>query len=126
MLGYWYPDVKYWATCGEGQSFFHPEFKTQPLLPEKVNKIIDLTVARPIPFAILIWSIGTNFAILIVCTSISIYKYGKKHILYYIPFYGLWFTMLIASPVFAELRYVFGLFATIPFVILAPFIKEIK
>lgn len=123
-LGYWYPDVKYWATCGEGESFFDPEFRTEPLLPSKVNKVIDLTIARPIPFAILIWSIGTYFALLITATFISIYKFGKQHILYYIPFYGLWFTMLIASPVFAELRYVFGLFACMPFILLTPFMNK--
>ena len=125
-LGYWYPDVKYWATCGEGESFFNPEFRTETLLPSKVNKVLDLTIARPIPFALLIWSIGTHFFLLITFTFISIYKFGKQHILYYIPFYGLWFTMLIASPVFAELRYVFGLFACMPFILITPFMHKNK
>lgn len=123
-LGYWYPDVIYWATAGESVSIFDSEIYTKPLLPDSINNLIDKTTSRKIPFSMFIWSIGLNVMLLIISMFITIYKNGKKHVIYYIPFYGLLLTMLIATPVYAELRYVFGIFVTIPFMIILSLINE--
>jgi len=123
-LGYWYPDVKYWATAGESVSIFDSEIHTTPILPSNINKLIDKTTSRKIPFSIFIWSIGLNIMLLIISTFITIFKKGKNHIIYYIPFYALWLTMLVATPVYAELRYIFGIFVVNPFMILLSLTNE--
>lgn len=123
-LGYWHPDVKYWATAGESVSIFDSEIHSNPLLPEWLCSLIDKTTSRKIPFSIFIWSIGLNFAILVISTFLTIYKKNKNHLLYYVPFYALWLTMMLATPVYAELRYIFGLFVTIPFIIIVPFLND--
>ena len=125
-LGYWYPDVEYWATASESVSIFDENIHSKPLLPKWLCNLIDKSTSRKIPFSIFIWSIGTNFAILVISTALTLFKKGRNHILYYIPFYSLWLTMMIATPVYAELRYVFGIFSTIPFMIIIPFLNEKK
>lgn len=124
-LGYWYPDVDYWTVGNSGgQSFFEKSVKQKSKLPEKANELLDFTISKKIPFSMIIWSIGLNLYILIVSTAISIYKNGKNHILYYVPIYGVWFTLLIATPVFCELRYIYSLFVMIPFYIFIPFVSQ--
>ena len=123
-LGYWYPDVEYWATAGESVSIFDENIHTKPLLPKTISNLIDKTTSRKIPFSIFIWSIGLNFSLLVISTCLTIYKKGKNHILCYIPLYGLWLTMMIATPVYAELRYIFGLFACMPFLLFIPFLDD--
>lgn len=124
-LGYWYPDVIYWATAGESTSIFDTEnVYSDPLTPDWYNKIIDTTTSRRIPLNNLIWSVGLPFLILLFSTFVIFYKNKKKYILPLIPLYGLWFSVMIATPVFSELRYVFGLFTCVPLMIILIFIKK--
>lgn len=124
-LGYWYPDVIYWATAGESVSIFDSEnVYSDPLTPDWYNKIIDTTTSRRIPLNNLIWSVGLPFLILLFSTFVIFYKNNKKYILPLIPLYGLWFSIMIATPVFSELRYVFGLFTCVPLMIILIFLKK--
>ena len=49
-----------------------------------------------------------------------------KSIYSYIPVLGVWFTIMIATPVYNETRYIFCLFTTLPFLLALPFISESK
>lgn len=122
-LGYWYPDVIYWATAGESKSIFDDvKVSSKPII--KFNT--DYLTSRKLPLASILWSIGTMFIVLVASTFIMIYKRKTKYLVAYIPLYCLWFTLMIASPVFAELRYIYGLFACIPLLLFVPFIDEEK
>ena len=122
-LGYWYPDVNYWATAGDSESIFEDvKLKTTPLVFKNVD--FSLITSRKIPLSNLVWSIGFMVFILIASTYLLIYNHKTKFILAYIPLYCLWFTIMIASPVFAELRYVYALFTCLPLVVCVPFIKK--
>ena len=114
-LGYWYPDVIYWATAGESSSIF-PEEKiySVSITPLWYNKIIDTTVSRKIPLNNIVWSVGLQFIVLLCSTFLMFYLKNNKYILCFIPLYGLWISIMLATPVFAELRYVFGLFVCSP------------
>ena len=70
------------------------------------------------------WSIGTMVIILIISTCILLYKKQGKYLLAYIPLYCLWLSLMLASPVFAELRYIYGLFACMPLLICVPLLKS--
>lgn len=42
------------------------------------------------------------------------------------PLFGLWLSIMAATPVFCELRYVYGLFICIPLLIITPIILKSK
>lgn len=121
-LGYWYPDVIYWATAGTSSSIFESEnIYSNPITPSWYNYIIDATTSRKIPLCNLLWSVGLMFMIMLISSVLILYK-NKKYILSYIPLYGVWFSIMLATPVFCELRYVYGIFACIPIMLIFPFI----
>jgi len=123
-IGYWYPNIEYWATGSESKSFFDSvDVYSDPITPEGFNKIIDVTSSRRVPFCNLIWSIGTTTFILIISSFIFIYKNKGNYFICYIPLYLLLFTILISTPVFSELRYVYGLFSCVPLLLTIPFMK---
>ena len=128
-VGYWYPDVIYWATGGESKSFFETEnVYSKPLTPKWYNNLIDLTTNRGLPLSNLLWSLGLALFILIISSFVVSYR-NKKYILCYIPLYGLWLSIMLSTPVFCELRYVYGIFTCIPILLILPFIikkKEIE
>ena len=124
-LGYWYPDVIYWATAGESKSIFEDfDVYSAPVILNDVP--FDVLTSRKLPLSSMLWSIGTMFIILIMSTFIMLYNKQGKYLLSYIPLYCLWLSLMVASPVFAELRYIYGLFACIPLIICVPFIKKSK
>ena len=124
-LGYWYPDVIYWATGSESKQLFDENVYTDSLTPEIYNKLIDHTTYRELPLSNLIWSVGGAFFVLIISSFLTFY-YNKKYILCYIPLYGIWLSIMVATPVFCELRYVYGIFTCIPLLVLLPFLIDKK
>jgi len=123
-IGYWYPNIEYWATGGESSSIFDTvDVYSDSITPEGFNKIIDITSSRRLPFCNLIWSVGTTTFILIISSFIFVYKNKGKYLLCYIPLYLLLFTILISTPVFSELRYVYGIFTCVPLLLTIPFIE---
>ncbi len=126
-LGYWYPDIIYNCTGGESSSIFSTEnISSYPLTPSFYNKIIDFTVSRKIPLSNLIWSVGLQFIILLISTFIMCYLKKYKYIICFIPLYGLWLSIMVATPVFCELRYIYGLFVCTPLTIFIPFLLNNK
>ena len=123
-LGYWYPDIDRWATAGSGVSFLDDEVKVTPLVNKKISRVIDISLTRKIPFIPIIWSIGLNFFVLVFITGYSIYKNGTKVLLYYSPLYGVWLTLMIASPVYCEHRYIFSLFTVLPFLLILTTVRN--
>ena len=122
-LGYWYPDIIYNSTGGESTSIFESEdVYCSPLTPKWYNKLIDMSVSRKIPLSNFIWSLGVQFIILLISFTITLYFGNKKYLLCYVPLFGLWISMMVATPVFCELRYVYGLFTCAPFLMFLPFI----
>lgn len=107
-LGYWYPGVNYWSTI----TLANPN-------------IIDITASHKLPLAGIIWNIGLASLITLLSFTLSLYLKRKNYLLY-VPFLGLWLTMMIASPVYAEFRYVYGLFTSLPIILLLPFLKKEK
>ena len=125
-LGYWYPDVIYWATAGESSSIFNDiNVFSKPLGPSFLKKT-DVLISRKIPLSSILWSIGTMFIILVVSTFLLIYRSKSKFLIAYIPLYCLWFTYMLATPVFSELRYVYGLFVCMPLLVFAPFLNVVR
>ena len=69
------------------------------------------------------WSIGLCFWIIALFSFIAVKKAKDiKAIYLYVPVIGIWLTMMIASPVFAEFRYVYGAFTCLPLLIIFPYL----
>ena len=124
-LGYWYPDVIYWATVRDSKSIFPDlDIYTDSKLPNLT--IIDSTTSRRIPLSNLIWSPGLMFILLIFSSMLLVYKKESKYLLCYIPLYALWISLMLATPVFAELRYIYGLFTCMPLLLVIPLVINNK
>ena len=61
----------------------------------------------------MIYSIGFMFTLLILTFAMCYVKKQYKLLLVYIPILALWLTVL-ASPVYAEFRYIYSLFVCMP------------
>ena len=115
-LGYWYPNVEYWSvanTIWENDLGVTMSSKTN----DEVKKLLEKGDDRSAPLVGMQWSIGLCvWAIAILSVSFIIKRkiYG---IIPFLPCIAIWATMMIASPVWGEFRYVFGLFASLPFLI---------
>ena len=94
------------------------------ILPDFLTKIIDNTKSNNYSLSTLCWGIGLGFLLLFLSFIVAhIRNIDKsKYLAWFIPFVGLWVTMMIASPVYAEYRYVYGLFTSLPIIVLIPFI----
>ncbi len=125
-VGYWYPDIIYWATGGESHGMFEEEnIYSDSLTPIWYNKLIDDTTTRNLPLSNILWSVGLAFIFLLISSFIVTF-YNKKILLCYVPLFGLWLSIMAATPVFCELRYVYGLFTCMPLLFVIPLITASK
>ena len=123
-LGYWYPNV---IDRAYENSIAINDFDLRiiPKSTKITQKYISSLVREDIPFISIMWSIGTYVWILIIFIYISVKRKGIGFIYNYIPVISVWFTIMIATPVYNETRYIFCLFTSIPFLLVIPFINDI-
>lgn len=69
-----------------------------------------------------VWSLGRNTWLMVFLISYLVYN--KRSMLIYVPFIMLLFTLLLATPVYNEFRYAYGLFAAFPILFSYNFGKE--
>lgn len=116
--GYWYPEVKYAVatrnSTTEARDFeIYQEPIIHLLILEQFDSIIDNS---EIPVISMLFSIGFICWIALIMLAYAIYRKNYDYILIYIPLIILWLTTL-ASPVFAEYRYVYAIFTCLPILI---------
>ena len=117
--GYWYPDTFYWISpfgviTGKTVGDIH----TQPLakLPwvDGIYNWYAYHEYRSVPFGYLFTSRGFCFWIWLFCGMYSLYNNRRKFPLFMIGFF-IW-AVILFSAVYAEFRYVYGLFTCVPLV----------
>lgn len=59
-----------------------------------------------------VWSLGLNTWLLVFCLAYTVYR-GRSAIVF-VPFFMMLATLLLATPVYNEFRYAYGLFAAFP------------
>lgn len=124
-LGYWYPDVTYWSMsnyCWESDIL--TIFKDRQL-PGWWCSIFDTVYfyLPSMPLAGLIYSIGTATWTLIALFALCIVKKLRKELLVYIPVLALVLAVCFVTPVYAEYRYAYCMFTTLPLLCLIPFAR---
>lgn len=125
-LGFWYPGVEYWSVANgiwENDSGLETRsiiFKNNP------ENFIRKIESRSFPVLSIEWSVGIYFWLMFISFYVSLRKNWKKAIIIFTPCIGIWITMMLASPVFAEFRYVYCVMVTIPLLMLYPYMSEKK
>ena len=116
--GYWYPDIFYVVADNEGISPNTTiDIQSRPLIRGPVVikcKEIFLKLYTMIPLYGLVWCIGFMGWLLLLLIGTAIVRQEKEKIVYYFPCLALVLTILIATPVASDFRYVYFLFVTMP------------
>ena len=122
-LGYWYPGVEYWVTTAKidpNELGIHNSSFVSSSFRNKFSKIMD----NNLPIIGFFNCIGFCFWIIIIFAYITTKKKNKYMLYAYIPIFGIWVTMLLATPVFAEFRYIYSGYLCLPIFIGIPFFNK--
>ena len=130
-LGYWYPDSAYVSVRESSDTTLEVYDVTQygiykkSLAPSIVRRAIMSSTSKNLPLVMMVWSLGFSFVLLILSFMLSLYtKVDKRIFAIYLPLFGLWFTNMIAAPVYNEYRYMYGLVVCNVILVAIPFIYK--
>ena len=120
-IGYWYPNLEYWSIIN---NIYKNDFdiSMQSKLPLVIN-ITSSLASKNVPIVSMIFSIGLCFWIITLLSYITVKKTKFNRLLCFTPVFGIWITLMIASPVYGEYRYVYGMFTCLPLLFLLPYIE---
>ena len=62
-------------------------------------------------------SVGLAYTVFAILFLITLSRKNKKFAILFVPAFALWLGVILGSPLYAELRYVYGLFTSLPFII---------
>ncbi|MBO4493222.1 MAG: hypothetical protein J5724_02430 [Ruminococcus sp.] len=121
--GYWFPDVQYWVTatdCMNDGFDIKPDSKAGPF-SDLFMYYLEAYIETP--FLGLIYSVGTGVWVLIFMMGVVVRMNKRSMLIVYLPVLAVWLTLLIATPVFCEFRYIYSLFTSMPLLCTIPFLK---
>lgn len=114
--GYYNPDIQRYQYVQGVWDTQMPIFNT-PLLPEWICKILNFYVSDwlyYIPILGLIKSIGFHVWILFALFGYILQKRDYAKAILLLPLFACWGTLIIATPVYAEFRYIYSLILCLP------------
>lgn len=124
--GYWYPDSFYLVAEGEGVSASRLGVSHKPLIGGPVvikTKEIALKMGGMLPMYGLLWSMGVAFCFLLFCIANAFVRREKGKLLLYLPGFALYLTVMAATPVATDFRYVYFMVFSVPFYLMAALIE---
>lgn len=124
--GYWYPEVKERNVYIDDLKENDYGIKRGEVLPSafyRIKEKVDRLYTR-IPFYGLFWSIGFVVWVTAFCVAKTIVIKGWRQALCYMPLIGAWATLLVATPVYGEFRYLYSVFFALPIIIVLPFVDN--
>ncbi len=124
--GYWYPDSFYLVAEGEGVSASRLGVSHKPLIGGPVvikTKEIALKMGGMLPMYGLLWSMGVAFCFLLFCIANAFVRREKEKLLLYLPGFALYLTVMAATPVATDFRYVYFMVFSVPFYLMAALIE---
>ena len=78
-------------------------------------KEIAVKLGGMVPIYSLLWSMGVVFWVLSFCAGNAFVRKEKAKLICYLPSFALFVTVLIATPVATEFRYVYFMVFSLPF-----------
>ena len=79
------------------------------------GKEIAIKMGSMVPIYSLLWSMGVIFWSMLFSLSNSFVRKEKAKLVYYLPSFALYLTVMIATPVATEFRYVYFMVFSLPF-----------
>ncbi len=124
--GYWYPDSFYPVADGEGISATSLGVSHTPLIGGPLiikGKEISLKLGGMLPIYSLLWSMGIAFWFLLFCIGNAFARNEKAKLICYLPSFALFLTVMIATPVATDFRYVYFMVFSVPFYLMCALIS---
>lgn len=125
--GYWYPDSYYPVADAEGVSATELGVSHTPLIRGPLvvkGKEIAVKLGSMVPVYGTLWSMGAAFWILLLMMGCALVRREEGKLLYALPCLLLWGTVMIATPVATEFRYVYFLMLCMPFYLCMMVLEE--
>ena len=125
--GYWYPDAFYPVAEGEGVSATELGVSHTPLIGGPIvikAKEIALKLGDMLPVYSLLWSMGTALCFMLFCIGSVVMRKEKAKLVCYLPSFALYLTVMIATPVATDFRYVYFMVFSMPFYLMTALIGE--
>lgn len=120
--GYWYPDSFYLVAEAEGVSATSLGVSHTPLIggPLVVKaKEISIKLGGMLPLYGTLWSMGVVCWVLVFCIGCTFIRKERRKLILYLPSVTLLLTVLIATPVATEFRYVYFMVLSLPFYLMS-------
>ncbi len=125
--GYFYPDSFYPVAEAEGISGSHLGVSHTPLIRGPLvvkSKEIAIKLGSMLPIYSLLWSMGVIFWVMLFCMGNAFVRKEKAKLIYYLPSLALYLTVMIATPVATEFRYVYFMVFSLPFYLMTALLPE--
>lgn len=119
--GYWYPDSFYPVADVEGVSATSLGVSHTPLIGGPLvvkTKEISIKLGSMLPLYGPLWSMGVICWVLIFCIGNAFVRSETQKLIFYLPSVAVLLTVLVATPVAAEFRYVYFMVFSLPFYII--------
>ena len=125
--GYWYPDSFYLVAEAEGVSATDLGVSHTPLIggPLVIKaKEIAIKLGSMVPIYGTLWSMGVACWVMLFSIGSVIIRKEYKKLICYLPNVALLLTVLIATPVATEFRYVYFMVFSLPFFLTVAMVGE--
>lgn len=125
--GYWYPDSFYLVAEAEGVSATDLGVSHTPLIggPLVIKaKEIAIKLGSMVPIYGTLWSMGVACWVLFFSISVTVIRRDYHKLICYLPGIALLLSVLAATPVATEFRYVYFLVLCLPFYLITAILPE--
>lgn len=125
--GYWYPDSFYLVAEAEGVSATDLGVSHTPLIggPLVIKaKEIAIKLGSMVPVYGTLWSMGVACWVMLFSVSVSVIRRDYHRLICYLPCIALLLSVLAATPVATEFRYVYFLVLSLPFSLITAILPE--
>lgn len=125
--GYWYPDSFYLVAEAEGVSATDLGVSHTPLIGGPLvikSKEIAIKLGSMVPIYGTLWSMGVACWVMLFSIGSIIIRKEYKKLICYLPNVALLLTVLIATPVATEFRYVYFMVFSLPFFLTVAMLSE--
>ena len=127
-VGYWYPEKSDWVSW----VFFLERQRQQGIptyMPDtKINRVMIQFMPEKLrekyPIFTFLQSLGYMFWYVIFAMIMCMHSGNKKYIIALLPLAALWLSLVIASPVNCETRYMYSFFTALPLTIMLMITKR--
>lgn len=125
--GYWYPDSFYLVAEAEGVSATDLGVSHTPLIGGPLvikGKEIAVKLGSMVPIYGTLWSMGVACWILLFSISVTVIRRDRHKLICYLPGLALLLSVLAATPVATEFRYVYFLVLCLPFYLITAILPD--